>query len=126
MQRTRIPGSAKEICGTFSAKLPTVISKEGKTQDDNCQVKERWKEHFNDLYYTQNPVIDYRQAFNSIRLDGLWAALRNYGILEKLVALLEYVYNKSISAVRVDKELAEWFRVTVGVQTRLQFITILV
>jgi len=52
--------------------------------------------------------------------------LRNYGIPEKLVALLEDVYNKSISAVRVDKELAKWFRVTVGVQTRLQFITILV
>ena len=48
--------TAKEICGTFSAKLPTATSKEGKTLDDNCQVKERCKEHFNDLYNTQNPI----------------------------------------------------------------------
>src|SRR6218665_1377673 len=48
--------------------------------------------------------------------QGLWQVLRNYGIPEELVELLEDMYSKSLSAVRVDGELTEWFRVTVGVR----------
>ena len=44
----------------------------------------------------------------------LWQGLRNYGIPEELVELLEDMYSKSLSAVRVDGELTEWFRVIVG------------
>jgi len=42
--------------------------------------------------------------------------LRNNGIPEKLVNLLENIYNKSVGAVQVDGELLEWFAVTVGVR----------
>ena len=42
--------------------------------------------------------------------------LRNYGVPEELVALLEDLYSKSASAVRVDGELTEWFKITVGVR----------
>jgi len=45
----------------------------------------------------------------------LWQALRNYGIRKELVVLLEDLYSKSVSAVWVDGEMTEWFRVTVGV-----------
>ena len=44
--------------------------------------------------------------------DKYW----NYGIPEELVELLEDMYSKSRSPVRVDGELTEWFRVTVGVR----------
>src|SRR5678815_4489030 len=42
--------------------------------------------------------------------------MRNYGIPEELVELLEDLYSKTVSAVRVDGELTEWFRVHVGVR----------
>ena len=72
------------------------------------------KEHVSAAYTTQyNNFIDYRQAFDSVWQGGLWVVLRNYGIPEKLMSLLED--SKSISAVRVDKELTERFRVTAAV-----------
>src|SRR6218665_3543904 len=64
------------------------------------------------------PIIDFRQAFDSVWQQGLWQVglLRNYGIPEELVELLEDMYSKSLSAVRVDGELTKWFRVTVGLR----------
>ena len=72
-------------------------------------------------YYEKNKVIynnfiDFRQAFDSIWQRGLWRVMRNYGIPEELVELLEDLYSKTVSAVRVDGELTEWFRVHVGVR----------
>jgi len=46
---------------------------------------------------------------------------RNYGIPEELVVLLEDLYSKLMSAVRVDGELTEWFRVIVGVRQGCNF-----
>jgi len=40
--------------------------------------------------------------------------MRNYGV--QLMESLEDTYSKSLSAVRPDGELTEWFRVTVGVR----------
>ena len=47
---------------------------------------------------------------------GLWHVLGNYMIPEELIELLENMYDKSSSAVRVVGELTGWFRVTVGVR----------
>ena len=47
--------------------------------------------------------------------QGLWQVLRSNGIPEDVVILLEDLYSKTIIAVKVDGELTEWFRVTVGV-----------
>ena len=35
-----------------------------------------------------------------------------------MVILLEDLYSKSMSAVRVDGELTEWFKITVGVRQK--------
>ena len=67
------------------------------------------------LFFAPSNFIDFRQAFDSVWQQGLWQVLRNYGIPEELVELLEDMYSKSLSAVRVDGELTEWFRVIVGV-----------
>src|SRR5688572_28783458 len=63
-----------------------------------------------------NNFIDFRQAFDSVWQQGLWRVMRNYGIPEELVELLEDLYSKTLSAVRVDGELTEWFRIHVGVR----------
>ena len=77
------------------------------------QLAEKYYEKNKTLY---NNFMDYRQAFDSVWQQGLWQVLRNYGIPEGLVQLLEDLYSKSMSAVRVDGELTKWFRVTVGVR----------
>ena len=77
------------------------------------QLSEKFFEKNRTLY---NNFIDFKQAFDSVWQLGLWKVLRNYGIPEKLVVLLEDMYRKSVSAVRVDGELTDWFKVTVGVR----------
>src|SRR6218665_3562197 len=77
------------------------------------QLAEKYFEKNKTLY---NNFIDFRQAFDSVWQQRLWKVLRSYGIPEELVELLEDIYSKSLSAVRVDGELTEWFRVTVGVR----------
>ena len=63
-----------------------------------------------------NNFIDFKQAFDSVWQKGLWQVLRNFGIPENLIQLLEDLYRKTVSAVRIDGELTEWFKVTVGVR----------
>src|ERR1043165_7461975 len=70
------------------------------------QLAEKYYEKNKTLY---NNFIDFRQAFDSVWQQGLWQVLRSYGIPEGLVQLLEDLYSKSMSAVRVDGELSRWF-----------------
>jgi len=52
-----------------------------------------------------------KQAFDSVWQRGLWQVLWNNGIPEKMVNLVENIYIESVSAVRVDGDLSEWFAV---------------
>lgn len=75
------------------------------------QIIEKYSAANKKVYHN---FIDFRQAFDSIWQEGLWQALRFYGIPEKLVTLLEKLYSKSLSAVRVDGELTDWFSIMIG------------
>ena len=77
------------------------------------QLAQKFYEKNKILY---NNFIDFKQAFDSVWQEGLWQVLRSNGIPEDLIILLEDLYSKTISAVKVDGELTEWFRVTVGVR----------
>src|ERR1700733_229235 len=77
------------------------------------QISEKYIEKNRTLY---NNFIDYKQAFDSVWQEGLWRTLRYHGIPEELVVLIEDLYRKSMSAVRLDGELTEWFEITVGVK----------
>ena len=58
--------------------------------------------------------IDFQKAFDTIRHDVIWATLKSYGVRRKLIALMKSIAENAQAAVRVDKELGEWFRMTVG------------
>src|SRR6218665_3678861 len=88
----------------------------GGTMDQLFVIRQLAEKYFEKNKTLYNNFIDFRQAFDSVWQQGLWQVLRNYGIPEELVELLEDMYSKSLSAVRVDGELTEWFRVTVGVR----------
>ena len=60
--------------------------------------------------------IDYEKAFDSVWQEGLWKAMRFFGYSNKCISLLEALYKTSASAVRVNGELTDWFKTTVGVR----------
>ena len=70
------------------------------------QLSEKFFEKSRMIY---NNFVDYRQAFDSVWQQGLWQVLRNYGIPEKMVKLLENLYSKTVNAVRVDGEVTEYY-----------------
>ncbi|CAF2065175.1 unnamed protein product [Rotaria magnacalcarata] len=77
-----------------------------------------------------NCFIDFQKAFDTIKHKIIWATLRSYGVDNKLVILLEKIYGKSRSAVRIGKGIGEWFQTTVGTRqgdplSPLLFITYL-
>lgn len=76
------------------------------------QLAEKYTEMNRGLYIG---YIDFKKAFDSIWRKGLWRVLRNLGFPEKLVRLLENMYEGTFSAVRSKGELSDWFETTVGV-----------
>jgi len=79
-------------------------------------IRQLAEKYFDKNRILYNNFIDFKQAFDSVWQQGLWAVLRNFGVPEELVELLEDLYSKSMSAVRIDGELTKWFRVTMGVR----------
>ena len=77
------------------------------------QLSEIYTETNRTLY---NNFIDFKQAFDSVSQKGLWKTMRHCGVPEELVVLIEDIYSKSRSAVRVAGELTDWFQIKVGVR----------
>ncbi len=83
------------------------------TVDQLFNVRQLSEKYFEKNRTPYNNFKDFKQAFDSVWQQGLWQVLRNYGIPEELIILLEVLYSKPMSAVRVDEELTEWFKITV-------------
>ena len=60
-----------------------------------------------------NCFIDFQKAFDTIKHKIIWAMLNSYGVDTKMVTLLQKIYEKSQSAVRIGKDNGEWFRTDV-------------
>ena len=61
-----------------------------------------------------NCFIDFQKAFDTIKHKVIWATLKSYGVETKMVTLLQKIYEKAQSAVRIGKENGEWFQTDVG------------
>jgi len=59
--------------------------------------------------------VDFKKAFDSVWRSGLWKAMRFLSYEDKIVRLLEALYKDTMSAVRVDGDLSEWFITISGV-----------
>ncbi|CAM4979652.1 unnamed protein product [Rotaria socialis] len=61
-----------------------------------------------------NCFIDFQKAFDTIKHKSIWAMLKSYGVDAKMITLLQKIYEKSQSAVRIGRDNGEWFRTDVG------------
>jgi hypothetical protein len=74
-------------------------------------IAEKAKRHGKKIY---NCFIDFQKAFDTIKHKVIWAVLRSYGVEEKMVTLLQKIYEKAQSAVRIGKNYGDWFHTDVG------------
>ena len=77
------------------------------------QIAEKFLDKDRELYCC---YIDFEIAFDSVWQEGVWKALRFFGFPQKIINLLQALYSNSLSAVRVNGDVTEWFRTTVGVR----------
>jgi len=59
--------------------------------------------------------IDFRKAFDGVWREGLREVMRHMGYPEKIVKILEKLYEGTFSTVRAAGGLSEWFKTVVGV-----------
>jgi len=66
----------------------------------------------------QKPVMvnDFRKAFDCIHRPSLWAILRQYGIPEGIVTIIQNLYKDNKSNVKINGMSGEWFDVVTGVR----------
>lgn len=65
------------------------------------QLFEKRKEYNLPLYCS---FVDYKKAFDSLEHKAIWEALRDQGVEEKYVRIIEEVYKTSTAKIRLDKK----------------------
>ena len=58
--------------------------------------------------------IDFKAAFDSINRGFIWRAFDHYGLPQKYIRVLKAFFNNTLSAVRHNGELSNWFPVKSG------------
>jgi hypothetical protein len=77
-----------------------------------CDNWQRCTEYNQDTFFC---YIDFKNAFDSIWSAGLWRVMRLLRYPEKIIRILEDMYEGTFSAVRVRGTLTDWFETIVGV-----------
>ena len=60
--------------------------------------------------------IDYEKAFDSVDRETMWKLLRRYGVPEKIISLIQYIFLDMSCRIAHAGQLSESFEVTTGVQ----------
>ena len=63
---------------------------------------------------TCNCFTDAQEAFDTVKHKIIWAVLRSYGVEEKMVTLLQKIYEITQLAVRIRKMQGVWFPIDIG------------
>ena len=81
----------------------------------NCRIMmKKHHQHKKKLFHS---FIDLKKkAFDRVWHDGLWHALRSFGIEEGLVQIVKSLYNSASSAVLLNNNVSNYFRTTVDVR----------
>src|SRR6218665_567415 len=60
--------------------------------------------------------VDLKAAFDSVDRPALWLLLRSLGIPLKIVDLIQELYTDTVSCVRLEGSLSQWFEIKSGVR----------
>ena len=60
--------------------------------------------------------VDLKAAFNSVDRSALWMLLHTIGLPDKIVGLMKELYTDTVSCVRMDGSLSDWFEIKSGVR----------
>ncbi|KAL5254332.1 hypothetical protein ACHWQZ_G013943 [Mnemiopsis leidyi] len=58
--------------------------------------------------------VDFKSAFDCINREFIWKALDHYGLPSKYIRIVQTFFEGTVSAVRVNGELTDWFDVRSG------------
>ena len=58
--------------------------------------------------------IDFKAAFDSINRAFIWRALEHYGLPQKYIRVFQAFFRSTVSAVRHNGEISDWFSVKSG------------
>ena len=68
----------------------------------------------------QKPVminfIDFRKAFDCLHRPSVWSILKQYGIPDTIVTIIQNLYKCSRSCVKLNGVCGNWFEVVTGVR----------
>jgi len=91
--------------------------KKGKSSTDYIytqrQLMEKHYEYNKDLHML---YADFKQAYDSINREQLWITIRNFGIPDKLVRLIQICNEQTYCKVRFLEELSTIFECKIGLR----------
>ena len=67
--------------------------------------------------------MEFKKAFDRVWHAALWSTVKLYNINANMIKVTESLYSKATSAVSYNGSVGEWFRATVGSQTRMSAFT---
>ena len=75
-------------------------------------IAEKTKRQRKKIY---NYLIDLHKTFDTVKQTVIWTMVRSRGVEEKMMTLLQKIYEKAQSAVlRIKKSQGAWFRTAIG------------
>ena len=60
--------------------------------------------------------IDFKAAFDTVWRNALWKMMRSIGVDNKIVNIIEQLYEETECAVTINGHITDWFTVGVGVR----------
>jgi hypothetical protein len=60
--------------------------------------------------------LDITKAYDSIKREHLWEALRDHSVPEYLITLITTIYTNTVAKVRVGDNISDTFSLGVGVK----------
>ena len=83
------------------------------------QMLEKKKWEYNEAVHQL--FIDFKKAYDSVRMEALYNILMEFGIPKKLIRLIKMCLTETYSRVRVGKNLSDMFPIRNGLKQPLLF-----
>ena len=95
-------------------------NKQDSGQEDHATIRYSLRQIIEKVTAWQKPVminfIDFRNAFDCLHRPSMWSILRQYGIPDTTVTIIQNLHQGSRSCVKLNSVSGDWFEVVTGVR----------